>query len=344
MIQVKRTHLYWLLQSFGWSAYIGLILFASINSKGFYLNSSFLINLVFSFFLGILFSHLLKIRVLSMGLLKLNGIRDFLKTILLLITISLFYVISTKIISIIVSWSFVNIGVLSFIINWSSYLLLFAFWLTLYYVYFLFEQNRRQEIDNLALKAFQSELELHNLRSQLNPHFLFNALNAIRALIEVDPKKSKEAVTLLSNMLRFSLSTSYDRLISLENELQMVDSYLRLEKIRFEQRLDIKKEINDDLKSFNIPAFTIQTLIENAIKHGISKLIEGGEISIRVDLDREHVLIQVANSGIFGNEIDLGISLSNLKKRLELEYGNNYTFSIYQADMVFVEIRIPTNR
>lgn len=344
MIQVKRTHLYWLLQSFGWSAYIGLILFASINSKGFYLNSSFLINLVFSFFLGILFSHLLKIRVLSMGLLKLNGIRDFLKTILLLITISLFYVISTKIISIIVSWSFVNIGVLSFIINWSSYLLLFAFWLTLYYVYFLFEQNRRQEIDNLALKAFQSELELHNLRSQLNPHFLFNALNAIRALIEVDPKKSKEAVTLLSNMLRFSLSTSYDRLISLENELQMVDSYLRLEKIRFEQRLDIKKEINDDLKSFNIPAFTIQTLIENAIKHGISKLIEGGEISIRVDLDREHVLIQVANSGIFGNEIDLGIGLSNLKKRLELEYGNNYTFSIYQADMVFVEIRIPTNR
>ena len=344
MIQVKRSHLYWLLQSFGWSAYTGLILFASINSKGFYLNNSFLINLVFSFFLGILFSHLLKIRVLSMGLLKLNGIRDFLNTILLLITISLFYVISTKIISIIVSWSFVNIVVLSFIINWSSYLLLFAFWLTLYYVYYLFEQNRRQEIDNLALKVFQSELELQNLRSQLNPHFLFNALNAIRALIEVDPKKSKDAVTLLSNLLRFSLSTSYDRLISLENELQMVDSYLSLEKIRFEERLNIKKEINDGLKSFKIPAFIIQTLVENAIKHGISKLPKGGEISIHVDLDGDYIFIQVANSGTFGSEKDLGIGLSNLKKRLELEYKRNFSFSIYQDDLVFVEIRIPSNR
>ncbi len=344
MIKFKRIHLYWLLQSLGWAAYAGLIFFASFNSQGFYLSGSFLLNLFLSFFFGIAFSHVLKNRVVSLGLLKLSVFSDFVKIIFVLIAVSFFYVVSTKIVSILISWSTMNLGVVSFLINWASFLLLFAFWLTLYYGYHLFEQNQRQELDNLELQAFQTELELQNLRSQLNPHFLFNALNAIRALVEVDPKKSKEAVTLLSNLLRFSLSTNYDRLVSIENELQMVDSYLSLEKIRFEERLIIKKEINDELRNFDIPAFTIQTLVENAIKHGISKLIEGGEISIRVVKVEKFILIQVANSGQISSEKDLGVGLNNLKKRLEIEYKSNYYFSIYQANLVYVELRIPMNR
>lgn len=344
MMTFKRAHLYWFLQILGWSVYAGLIILASFNTKGFSLSGSFLINLIFSLFLGLFFSHFLKNRVMSMGLLNVHGFWDFLKTIFLLLAISFLYVISIKTVSILLSWSMVNLGVMSFLINWASILFLFAFWLTLYYGYHLFEQNRRQELDNLTLKAFQTELELQNLRSQLNPHFLFNALNSIRALVEVDPKKSKEAVTLLSHLLRFSLSTSYDRLVSIENELQMVDSYLSLEKIRFEERLIVKKEINEEAKSINIPAFTIQTLVENAIKHGISKLIEGGEISIRVDSDGKFILIQVANSGVISGQKDLGIGLSNLQKRLDIEYGKNVSFSIYQTNLVYVEIRIPSNR
>jgi sensor histidine kinase YesM len=344
MMTFKRAHLYWFLQILGWSVYAGLIILASFNTKGFSLSGSFLINLIFSFFLGVFFSHFLKNRIMSLGLLNMTGFGDISKTIFLLLTTSFLYVISIKTVSILLSWSMVNLGVMSFLINWASFLFLFAFWLTLYYGYHLFEQNRRQELDNLTLKAFQTELELQNLRSQLNPHFLFNALNSIRALVEVDPKKSKEAVTLLSNLLRFSLSTSYDRLVSIENELQMVDSYLSLEKIRFEERLNVKKEINEEAKSVNIPAFTIQTLVENAIKHGISKLVLGGEILIRIEKEDNLVLIQVANSGEIGKQKDLGIGLSNLRKRLDLEYKRNCSLSLYQADLVYVEIRIPLNR
>jgi two-component system LytT family sensor kinase len=344
MLNLNRTHLYWIFQISGWGIYGGLISLASFNTKGFNLNASFLTNLIFSVFLGIALSHYLRKQVIYSGLIRIKRITDILKVMIILLAISFLHVFSTKILSILVSWSFVNISLISFLINWASILLLFGFWLTLYYGFQLFEQNQRQELDNLALKAFQSELELQNLRSQLNPHFLFNALNAIRALIEVDPKKSKEAVTLLSNLLRFSLSTSYDRLISLENELQMVDSYLSLEKIRFEERLNIKKEINDDLKSLKIPAFIIQTLVENGIKHGVSKLIEGGEIFIRIEKEDDFILIQVANSGTIGSYKDLGIGLSNLRKRLDIEYKTNYNFSIYQSEMVYVDIRIPTNR
>jgi hypothetical protein len=150
-------------------------------------------------------------------------------------------------------------------------------------------------------------------------------------LVEVDPKKSKEAVSLLSNLLRFSLSTNYDRLVSIENELQMVDSYLSLEKIRFEERLNVKKKIDYELTTVKIPAFTIQTLVENAIKHGVSKLVLGGEILIRIEKEDNLVLIQVANSGEIGKQKDLGIGLSNLRKRLDIEYKRNCSLSLYQA-------------
>lgn len=344
MIMSNRSNLYWLLQVLGWSAYAGLVSFASFNSKGFNLNSSFLINVCFSFFSGIFFSHLMKKRFVSMGFLNKMDFTDLIKISFLILGVSFLYVVTTKTFSMALSMSIVQIEVLSFIINWVSYFMLFTFWLTLYYLFHLFEKNRHQELDNLSLKAFQMELELKNLRSQLNPHFLFNALNSIRALIEVDPKKSKEAVTLLSNLLRFSLTTSFDRLVTIENELKMVDSYLCLEKIRFEDRLIIKKEINEAFKSSYIPAFTIQTLVENAIKHGVSKLIEGGEILIRVDGDEKYLLIQVANSGVIATTKDLGIGLSNLQKRLKIEYQRNYNFSIYQSDLVYAEIRIPLNR
>ena len=124
----------------------------------------------------------------------------------------------------------------------------------------------------------------------------------------------------------------------------MVDSYLSLEKIRFEERLSVKKIITYELMTVKIPAFTIQTLVENAIKHGISKLVLGGEILIRIEKEDDLVLIQVANSGEIGKQKDLGIGLSNLRKRLDIEYNRNCSLSLYQADLVYVEIRIPLNR
>jgi two-component system LytT family sensor kinase len=344
MKNLNRTFYYWLLQFLGWSSYAILVLIASFNKQGYNLGIFFFINLVVSLLLGIYLSHQLKKTITSKGLLKINQFTELLQIVSLVLIFSFLHALITKLISLSIIASFLNFSVVSFLLNWASIFLIFGFWLALYYGIHLFEQIQRQEYENLRLKATQTELELQNLRSQLNPHFLFNALNSTRALVEVDPKKSKEAITLLSNLLRFSLSTSLDRLITIESELQMVDSYLRLEKIRFEERLTIKKEISEEVKLFKIPAFAIQTLVENAIKHGISKLINGGEVIIRVDKNDRQIFIQVSNSGMLGGEKDLGIGLTNLCKRLEIEYNQNFKFSIFEDKFVFVEIQIPANR
>lgn len=344
MNKLNRVFFYWLLQVLGWSSYGTLLFVASFNKTGYKLGNYFFINLSVSLFLGIFLSHQLRRIIKIRGLLTINRFRELLQMISLVLIFSLIHVSITKLISILLFGSFLNFSLVSFLLNWASFILIFGFWLALYYGIHLFEQTQKQEFENLKLKAIQSELELQNLRSQLNPHFLFNALNSIRALVEADPKKSKEGITLLSNLLRYSLTTSLDRLITIEAELQMVDSYLRLEKIRFEERLTIKKEISEEVILFKIPAFSIQTLVENAIKHGISKLINGGEVGIRIEKNYQHIIIQVSNSGRLGKEKDLGIGLTNLKKRLEIEYNQNFKLSIFEDKLVFVEVQIPANR
>jgi LytS/YehU family sensor histidine kinase len=294
--------------------------------------------------LGIYLSDQLRKRIKTKGLLKIERKLDLINTLTIVLITSFVFVLLTKCINLILTWSLFNLEIISFLINWTSYFLLFGFWLTLYYVYHLFEKTQRQELDYLLLKATQSELELQNLKSQLNPHFLFNALNAIRALIEVEPKKAKEAVSLLSNLLRFSLSTSEKVLVPIEKELHLVKSYLKLEKIRFEERLNVELNLSNDVEEYLIPAFMIQTLVENAIKHGISKLVEGGNVSVHLFKENDFVVINVSNSGSLGKNTDIGIGLSNLKKRLEIQYGSNYSFDINETDMVTVEIKLPANR
>jgi two-component system LytT family sensor kinase len=340
----NKNILYWLLQIFGWSSYATLIFIASYAKTGINSNPSIFLNLFFSVISGVYLSHLLRNRIISFDLLKIKRTSDFFIIILIVLITSLLYVLLTRILSLVIAPTDFNLDFVQVLINWASFSVLFGFWVALYYGYHLFEDSRMNELDNLLLKASKKDLELQNLRSQLNPHFLFNSLNSIRALVEVNPKKAKEAVNLLSNMLRFSLSTRYDRLVRIENELQMVDAYLNIEKIRFEERLNIKREIGGEVMAYKIPAFSIQTLVENAIKHGVNKLIEGGDIFIRVIKEENFILIQVANSGTIGGNKDLGIGLSNLCKRLDIEYKKDYEFSIYQAELVHVKIRLPANR
>ena len=114
-----------------------------------------------------------------------------------------------------------------------------------FYLAFIFiEQNRQQEIQRLKLSASEKEIELKNLRAQLNPHFLFNSLNSIRALVGLDPEQAKSAITRLSSLLRHSINLGKQTLVSLEDEIELVKNYLELEKIRFEERLQINYDID----------------------------------------------------------------------------------------------------
>ena len=201
---------------------------------------------------------------------------------------------------------------------------------------------------NTALKyeALKNEIELNNLKSQLNPHFIFNSLNSIRALVDEDPEKSKDAITRLSSILRNSLVRNRNKFTTFSEEIHSVYDYLDLETIRFEERLQSRFEIDPKCGNFKVPPMMIQTLVENGIKHGISKLKDGGEISLEAKMDGSFLDIKIRNTGQLKEERvngSTGFGLENTKQRLNLLYGNDATFIIKNENgsTVLTEVRLP---
>ena len=206
-------------------------------------------------------------------------------------------------------------------------LILYFLWSLGYFMYHYVENYNR----SLKFNAVMNEVELNNLKSQLNPHFIFNALNSVRALVDEDPKKSKQAITQLSNILRNSLIVDRKRLISFEDELNTVIDFLALEKIRYEERLVTRFEIDPKSNAFQIPPLMVQTLVENGIKHGIGKIAKGGEISIKTEVQNQVLEIQIRNSGRYippKRKKEKGFGIENTKQRLKLIFDNKAKFSI----------------
>ncbi len=220
-------------------------------------------------------------------------------------------------------------------------------WCVFYLIYHYFERY------NLSLKrqAEMNEIELNNLKSQLNPHFIFNALNSIRALVDEDPKKSKNAITQLSMILRSTLVSDQNRLSNFEEELRTVKNYLGLESIRYEERLKVHYDIDPASSKFQVPPLMLQTLVENGIKHGISQLKEGGEIGIKTKVENDTLHILIRNSGQLRNRNGSrkrkksGLGLINTQRRLSLIYGDRAHFDIKNDNggMVCTELVLPLN-
>lgn len=227
------------------------------------------------------------------------------------------------------------------LVDWLSNLVLILFWNSVYFSYSYFTRYYYQEINNLTIESNLRETELKNLRNQLNPHFLFNSLNSIKALIEIDPVKAKDSLTVLSNILRSSLQISNEGLIPLKKEVELVENYLKIEKIRFEERLNVVWDISEDhIEDIKIPPFVLQMMVENAVKHGISNLVEGGKINIVIKQNEQGLMIQVKNSGqMNANEETFGIGLENTKRRLDLQYQNRASIHLFEEeDMVVSQI------
>lgn len=222
------------------------------------------------------------------------------------------------------------------------YAIIFFLWSVLYFIYNYFERYNT----SLKLEASMREMELNNLKSQLNPHFIFNALNSIRALVDENPTKSKQAINQLSNILRNSLTSDKRGLTKFDDELKIVRDYLGLESMRFEERLKTEFDIDTSSREFLIPPMMIQTLVENGIKHGISKLTAGGVIQIKTEVRHDRLKIQIRNSGQYVNGVRKnsgGLGLENTRQRLKLIYGANASFRILTENDNFVltEIEIP---
>ena len=216
-------------------------------------------------------------------------------------------------------------------------------WVLFYYFYHYMVKSRKQEMDTLKLEALVKELELKTIKSHINPHFIFNALNSIRALIDENPNKARSAVTNLSNILRSSMQAEKLETVPLERELNIVKDYLALEYIRFEERLKIEYQINQDTLNQPVPPMMLQTLVENAIKHGISREINGGMVKVISEFQNGHHNLMVKNSGHLDGPVNGdGFGLSSTRNRLYLLFGDKATFNISQdGELVVARVQLP---
>ncbi len=219
--------------------------------------------------------------------------------------------------------------------------LFLCIWNLIYFSYHYIIRSRNDQLDKIRLESLVKELELKTIKAHINPHFIFNALNSIRALVDEDPQRARTAITELSNILRSSMYAEKMETTPLKKELSIVKDYLALEHIRFEDRLQIEYDIDDETLELPVPPMMLQTLVENAIKHGISKQKNGGIIKVKSNfINYRHELV-VQNTGMLkGNIRNDGFGISGTINRLQLLFGSKAFFNIHDMDDNLVEAKV----
>lgn len=220
-----------------------------------------------------------------------------------------------------------------------------SLWVAIYFSVQYFKNYRKSQVLQLKQDALIKEATLNKLRSQLNPHFVFNSLNSIRALVIVEPNKARDSITALSNIFRKSLQLDKALRIPFDEELQIVKDYLKLEKIRFEERLEIVLDIEPDVYASKVPPLMLQTLVENGIKHGISSLAAGGVLQLKGRDYQKSFHFEIINSGRLRHKVGgrKGYGLQNTRERLELLYDGRASITIenFEEDRVLTTLIIP---
>lgn len=348
-MKLTRTQLYWLSQVTGWTVFVGINLF--IISSFEEITWQRILVFIFLAIDGIVFTHLLRRVILKNNWLNL----PLKKTIPRVLIASI--ITGTIIYALVFAASYVagtmkpeEFNIVRPFAGSVNVSILVLLWSLIYFIFHYMENYRKKEIESLIWEAAVKDYELKTLKSQLNPHFMFNAMNSIRALIEEDPQSAKVAITKLSNILRYSLQMERMERVPLEDEVETVKNYLDLERMRFEDRLKYKLDIDRSTQKIDIPPMMIQTLIENGIKHGIAKKTEGGEIQLisrmMTTSNGPKLKIEIRNSGHFSEEQlknSSGFGVSNTKHRLNLLFGEDAHFTIKNenGNTVLAEVEIP---
>ncbi len=240
---------------------------------------------------------------------------------------------------------------LAFLFSLLNGVIMLGGWWCIYFFYHLFDRFNRLQIEQLSLATHVKEAELRALKSQVNPHFIFNSLNSLRALIDEDPLRARQAVTQLANLLRYSLQSGQLETVPFEDELSVVNDYLALEQVRHEERLRLRLDVAPDTLQLPIPPLLLQTLVENAVKYGISTRPEGGEIAIIARRENDSLRLQVTNPGVFEagavkrapTNGSTGMGLANAANRLRLLFGERATLQLRAGEpgSVVAEAIIP---
>ena len=201
-------------------------------------------------------------------------------------------------------------------------------------LYLALTSTRRAQEKDTTLELLRREAELRTLESQINPHFLFNCLNSIRALVAEDPAKAQDMITRFAGILRYNLNRDLNRLVPLADEVEVAADYLTLESIRFEGRLRVRFEIAPEAAKVPVPPMLLQTLVENALKHGIARLPAGGEVVVRAAVESGRLALSVENSGQLAppDTRGQGIGMRIARDRLRLLYADRASLDLAERD------------
>lgn len=216
-----------------------------------------------------------------------------------------------------------------------------------YYSLIYYREIKNREIKESQLQILLKESQLNALKNQLNPHFLFNALNAINALIPAEPEKARKMLIKVADLLRLSITKQKDSFVTLATEMEFVHTYLDIEKIRLSERLEYIEKTDDTLMEKKIPCMILQPLIENAVKHGLAPSRNKGFIELSVKENNNQIKIEIHNSipekmPETNGKINTGFGLKNIDKRLHNIYGSNMKFSYRKSGSEYnVRIELP---
>jgi two-component system, LytTR family, sensor kinase len=344
-IKLSRKNLYWICQLTGWGSFM-LINFLIISSFEKLQWERIVIGIYFVI-VGISFTHIFRDIIKKQNWLELP-LKKIIPRVLIaslllgIVIYTLVYIVSF-LSGTMDKEDYTAIKPIVGIINTTGISL---FWSLIYFSIHYLENYKKTEIESLIWEAAVKDYELKTLKSQLNPHFMFNAMNSIRSLIEEDPESAKVALTKLSNILRYSLKMERAESVLLSEEIEAVKDYLDLEKMRFEERLKYNINIESTAARMEIPPMMIQTLVENGIKHGISKITEGGEIEINSKVKSSELYIEIINDGHLDNDslkLSKGFGVANTKHRLSLLFGERASFSLLNVNehKVLAKLIIP---
>ncbi len=339
-----RLSRYWAAQFAGWGLFALINVFFALLFNSY--EPKILQRILFFMEIGIIFSHFMR-EVIHRSSVLLKDLRQQILTFVLLTLAFSFFITCIvspfeQIFQLRTNAEGQPISYLSlFITNLISFIPLLLIWNAVYFMYHFIIKTRKQEMDTIKLEALVRQLELNTIKAHVNPHFIFNSLNGIRALVDENPERARSAITELSNILRSSLSAEKAETVPLQDELKIVKDYLALESMRFEDRLKVEFDVDEKTLNNQVPPMMLQTLVENAIKHGISKQMKGGLIKITSDISNVHHQLSVQNTGhLNGHAKGGGFGISSTRDRLSLLYGDKASFEIVQLNDVLVEAKV----
>jgi two-component system, LytTR family, sensor kinase len=215
-----------------------------------------------------------------------------------------------------------------------------------YYLTIFYKNNKENQIKEAELKALIKESELNSLKSQINPHFLFNSLNSISSLTIIEPAKARDMIIKLSEFLRYSISHKEEKFTTLEEEIRNINRYLDIEKIRFGKRMHVSQNIDESCLKLRLPALILQPLLENAVKYGIYESLDESVIELICNCNSTALSIIIRNEWDpdFQSNKGEGIGLKNIRSRLKILYNRDDLFIIRKDQHIFeVNIIFPQN-